>query len=506
MKKPSKSLLCLVILLVLTAPLHARERSAVLLTVIHLNDLHGRLLPYHDKSISETTPVGGAARLARMIADERAKNPGGTVLLSAGDMFQGSPISNVFYGESVIAFMNALKFDAMAIGNHELDWGQGVLNQLAAAAAFPFLSANIQDKQSMALSWAKPSVALTKNNLKLVVIGMTTPDTPFTTRPGNVSGLTFRDPVEILPQLIREARNRGADLIVLLSHLGLDADQQIAEQIAGIDVIIGGHSHTAMTHPLRVNDTIIVQAGAYGAYLGVLQLTVEPFSRKIVDYTRTNELRTVLSGPSDPVDESVVRIVDRFNDQIRTKFARVIGESSVDLVRNPHEESNVGDLICDAMRHASGADIAFQNGGGIRADIPQGKITLEQVYTLLPFDDVLVVMDLTGDQIKQILEQNTSFGHSILQTSGTTVHYDLTRPADSRVIRVDVGDKPLEPLKTYRVATNDFLAAGGDYFKTFKEGKHLAYGNSLVEAFTTYLEKHSPVHPEREKRIVFVNQ
>jgi 5'-nucleotidase / UDP-sugar diphosphatase len=506
MKKPSKSLLCLAFLLLFAGPLHALEQSAVHLTVLHLNDLHGHLLPYLDKSISETSPVGGAARLARMIADERAKNPAGTVLLSAGDMFQGSPISNLFHGQSVIAFMNYLKFNAMAIGNHEFDWGQDVLHQLAAGAAFPFLSANIQDQHCRALPRTKSLVVLTRKHLKLAVIGMTTPDTPFTTKPGNVAGLTFREPAEILPRLIREARSRGADLIVILSHLGLDADQQIAEQVAGIDVIVGGHSHTAMTHPLHINETIIVQAGAYGAYLGVLQLKVEASSHKIIDYTGANELRTVLSGPDDPVDENVVRIVDRFNDQIKSKFARVIGETSVDMVRNPHEESNVGDLIGDTLREASGADIAFHNSGGIRADIPRGKITLDQIYTLLPFDNTIVVMDLSGDQIKQILEQNVGFEHSILQISGMTVHYDLTKPFGSRVIKVDVGAQALEPSKTYRVATNDFLAAGGDHYTTFKEGKNVAHGSSLVDALTTYLESHSPVHPEREKRIVFLHQ
>ncbi len=235
-----------------------------------------------------------------MIAEERAKDPDGAVLLSAGDMFQGSPVSNQFRGQSVIAVMNYLKFDAMAIGNHEFDWGLDVLHQLAEAAAFPFLSANIQDKHGRALPLTKPMIILTRKNLKLAIIGVTTPDTAFTTKPDHVSGLTFREPAKILPQLIREARRSGADLIVLLSHLGLDADQQIAEQISGIDVIVGGHSHTAVTHPLRVNETIIVQAGAYGVYLGVLQLTVDLASHRIVDYSSDNELETVFVGPNDP--------------------------------------------------------------------------------------------------------------------------------------------------------------------------------------------------------------
>jgi 5'-nucleotidase / UDP-sugar diphosphatase len=506
MKRFLKSLLCLSLLLLPTVPLDAGEVATEQITVLHVNDLHGHLLPAIDKSISETIPVGGAARLARMIADERTKNPDGTLLLAAGDMFQGTPISNVFRGRSVIAVMNELKFDAMAVGNHEFDWGRTVLNQLAEAATFPFLSANIQNSQDGSLPLVKPYIILKRNNLKLAIIGLTIPDTADITKPEHVSGLVFRDPLEVLPQLLKDTHRDGADLIVLLSHLGLDADLRIAEQVPGINVIIGGHSHTVITDPLRINQTIIVQAGAYGAYLGVLNLVVQPDSRKIISATGANELKTVHTGPSDPVDRGIAAIVDRFNDQIKTEFARTIGETSVDLVRNSHEESNVGDLVCDAMRESSGAELAFNNSGAIRTNISTGKITMEQVYTLLPFDNTLVVMDLTGGQIKRILEENVGFEHGILQISGLSVRYDLNQPFGSRVLSAKVEGKPLELSKTYRVVTNDFLAAGGDHFAVFGEGRNVAYGDSLRDVLATYLEKHSPVHPEPEKRIVFVGR
>jgi 5'-nucleotidase / UDP-sugar diphosphatase len=504
MKKLAKISVLLVILLHVATSLFARELSTVQLTLIHINDFHGHLLPCLDRSISETTPVGGAARLAKMIADERANNPDGTLLLAAGDMFQGSPISNVFRGQGVIEVMNYLKFDAMSLGNHEFDWGLGVLSQLAAAAHFPFISANILDNRNDILPFAKPYIIVTRKDLRLAIIGVTTSDTAFITKPDNVSGLTFREPAEVLPPWIGEARNNGANVVVLVSHLGLDADREIAERVSGIDVIVGGHSHTAIVNPLRVNETIIAQAGCYGAYVGVLQLKVDPTTYKVLDYTKENELQTVFSRPTDPIDEHTAGIVERYNTQIKSEFARVIGTSSVDLVRNSQEESNVGDLIGDALREASRADLAFHNSGGIRTDIPKGNITQEQIYTLLPFDNRLVVMDLTGDQIKQILEQSATFEHGILQISGMSVTYDLKKPVGSRLAKALVDNKTLEPRKTYRVATNDFLAAGGDRFTTFKEGKNIVYGDVLTDVFIAYLEKHSPVHHELEKRIVFL--
>lgn len=494
-------LLVLFLMLIAALPQPVQGLPTVQLTLLHINDFHGHLLPQFDKSISDTTPMGGAGRLAQLIAEERGKNPDGVVLLSAGDMFQGTPVSNVFHGQSVIEVMNYLKFDAMTLGNHEFDWGLDALRQLAATAAFPFLAANIRDEQGSGLALTRPYLILERKGFKLAVIGTTTPDTTFTTKPDHVAGLTFQQPVEVLPQLVQEVRNRGADLIVLLSHGGLDGDLVIAQEVPGIDVIVGGHSHTAVTRPLRVNDTVIVQAGSYGAWLGVLELEVDVTTRKILTYTRENELRPVLDRPGDTVDEKAMAIVGRFNEQIKTVFARVVGETTVDLKRNPREESNVGNLIADAMREASGADLALQNGGGIRTDIPRGQITLEQLHTLLPFDNLLVVMDLTGEQVRGILEQNAASPHQLLQISGLSVHFDFRRPPGSQVIKVMVGQGPLVPGKIYRVATNDFLAAGGDAITLLKEGRNVVYGDSLRDVVIAYLEKHSPVHPLTQNRI-----
>jgi 2',3'-cyclic-nucleotide 2'-phosphodiesterase (5'-nucleotidase family) len=182
-----------------------------------------------------------------------------------------------------------------------------------------------------------------------------------------------------------------------------------------------------------------------------------------------------------------------------------VGETTVDLIRNYRGESNIGNLIGDAMREAEKADIAFHNSGGIRADVPAGKITLEQLYAVLPFDDVLMSMDLTGKQILLILEQNAAMERGVLQVSGLKVKYDLTRPVGKRVVKVEVGGRPLRPDKSYRVVTTDFVAAGGEKFATFREGKNVRYGDDMRDALVAYLKRHSPVRPEVEGRIAFVN-
>jgi 2',3'-cyclic-nucleotide 2'-phosphodiesterase (5'-nucleotidase family) len=415
-------------------------------------------------------------------------------------MFQGTALSNVFRGEPVIEIMNALNFDAMAIGNHEFDWGRSVLAHLQASAHFPFLSANVTDRKGQPLPGVEPYTLLERKGVKVAVIGITTPETAFTTKPDNVSGLTFLGPKNVLPRIITDVKAKGAKLIIVLSHLGLDADKKMAQDVGGIHVVVGGHSHTAVEDPVVIGRTIIVQAGCCGFYLGVLKIAFDSEQKRILSFTRQKALKNVSSGPEDPFDPEIARRVETYHQRIRDRFAVVVGETKVDLIRNSGRESNIGNLICDAMREAARAEIAFHNSGGIRANIPQGKITLEQVYALLPFDNLLISMDLTGRQILRILERNARGDYGILQVSGLRVVYDLNKRAGQRVIRAEVAGRPLAPERRYRMVTNDFLAAGGDAFSAFRVGKNIRYGDALRDVFVDYLKKHSPVRPEIEGR------
>lgn len=488
-----------------TFPGVAAASRTVPFTLLHMNDLHGHILPYLDKTVREDTKVSGAAFFASVIERERAANPEGTLLLSAGDMFQGTPISNVFQGEPVIEIMNALRFDAMTLGNHEFDWGRDALDKLRTRAVFPFLAANIVGPGGGVLEGTKPYAMLKRRGIDIAVIGVTTPETRYATKPAHVADLTFLDPVAVLPEMIGKVRGEGAGLVIVLSHLGLEADQELARKVAGIDVIVGGHSHTAVTEPVRIDNTLIVQAGYYGIYVGVLGLEVDPETRKLTGYSTRDVLRPVLAGVEASSDPAVAALVERYAEKVKSEFARVVGSSEVDLLRQPMAESNVGNLIADAMREAGGADIGLQNGGGIRADLPAGDITLEQLYTLLPFDNVVVTMTLKGEHIREILETSGEQQTKILQISGLSVEYDLNRPAGSRVVQATVKGDPLRPDALYRVATNDFLVAGGDRFTAFKNGFDLVYGDPLRDVVAAYLKKYSPVKPAIENRIVIRN-
>ncbi|NPV05933.1 MAG: bifunctional metallophosphatase/5'-nucleotidase [Syntrophaceae bacterium] len=497
MKRIPAVLAALLILLSSSFP-GAAAAETVDLTVLHINDFHGNLLPKPGKEGRPAT--GGISRIAKMVAEEREQNPDGTLLLSAGDMFQGTPISNLFRGRPVIEAMNRMGLDAMTVGNHEFDWGMEAFHDLRQAAAFPFLSANIVDGQGALLPGVKPYILVPRKGLKIAVIGITTPETHYATKPGNLQGYRVIAVEKVLPALIGKVRQEGAGTVIVLSHLGLDEDREMASKVGGIDLIVGGHSHTEVKTPVVVGSTIIVQAGYYGQHLGVLKISVDKASGKIVRHPARGILRKVRSGPADPVDEKVESIVRRYDSQIREEFGRIVGETRVDLAKRPFE-SNLGNLVTDAMREATGADAAIQNNGGIRTTVPRGKITLEQVYMLLPFDNNLMTLELTGSQVAEILEHNAKT-EGMLQVSGLRVVYDMAAPEGSRVKELFIDGKPAEHSKTYRVTTNDFLAAGGDRFGMFREGKNAVVGDNVRDAFLDYLKRHSPVSPRTEGRIV----
>jgi 2',3'-cyclic-nucleotide 2'-phosphodiesterase (5'-nucleotidase family) len=506
LKRLTGKLIVSITLLALLFPLSlfATPPSDIHLTILHVNDTHGYILPYTETSSKNNTMVGGAAYLARLIENERSKNPEGTLLLSAGDMFQGTPISNFFKGQPVIDLMNHLKFDTMAVANHEFDWGFDVFNRMLSSARFPFLSANMKSGKDQYFPGVKPYIIVHRKNVNIAVIGVITPDLSYLSKPDSTGKITVQNPEDILPELIKKVKDEGAHIVMVLSHLGVEEDKELARRVSGIHVIVGGHSHTPLETPVTIGNTVIVQAGGYGLYLGVLELEIDTGTNPVSYRIIRGKLEKVLAGPDRPYDETVARIVNSYHDRIKNEFAGVVGATTVDLMRKDQRESNIGNLVCDMMRETTGADIALLNSRSIRTDIPRGKITLEQVYALLPFDNVLVTMDLTGRQLMEILEHSATQPYRRLQVSGIRITHDFSNSGGRLVREVRVGMRPLDLNKTYRIATNDFLAAGGDRFATFKEGQNISYGMDLRDAFLSYLKKRSPVQPRIEERIIIL--
>ncbi len=512
MKRWRLLLCCLFWLIFLGAPASGREAA---LRLLYVNDFHGFAEPHQPLGSAE--PLGGAAYLAGAVDRRRNERP--TLLLAAGDMIQGNNWANLFRGKSSIELMNAMGFDAMAVGNHEFDYGPKVLLERIKEAGFPFLGANVQG-----LAGLKPYVIKTSGGIRVAIIGVVTADTPTTTHPGNVAGLKFTSPEAAVARCLKEIKGK-ADLMVVLSHLGYAEDRALAQKVPGIDVIIGGHSHTRLETPVRVNHTIIGQAWEHAKALGVLDLDLE--DGKIVKFTGHLEEIKPTSGQAD---KAAQRIVAQYSLQVDARLDKIVGETEVDLdgeqVRA--RETNLGDLVTDIMRAAAGADAALINGGSIRTSLHRGKVKAKDVYAALPFDNYLVAIRLTGRQLRQALEHGVSAPEGragrFPQVSGLSFTYSRSAPVGERVREVLVQGQPLDPGKQYVVATNDFLVAGGDGYLAFGEAlrsgagyreqggaltsKNLAYVNPgvwLRDLVIDFIKTKGTVSPQPEGRIKAVD-
>jgi 5'-nucleotidase/UDP-sugar diphosphatase len=495
---------------------HIGCASAITVRLLYVNDFHGFAEPY--EPLGSNTTLGGAAYLAGEIERLRAEEP--SLLLSAGDMLQGNIWANFFKGEPVIELMNQMKFDAMVVGNHEFDFGQAALDERTSEANFPVLGANVEGMKSL-----KPYVIKEIAGLKVAIIGVVTNDTLETTDPRNVIGLRFLSPADTVKKYLAELRGK-ADVFIVLSHIGFSADRTLAGEVKGIDVIIGGHSHTKLEKPVTVGKTIIVQAWEHGKALGVLDLTVE--DRRIKKFQgHLDEIKPA----KDIADAKVLAIVEKYQRKVDALLDGEVGESEVGLDGENviRRETNLGDLIADVVRESAGADLAIINGGSIRTSIRKGDIRIKDIYSVLPFDDYIVAIRLTGKQILDALEHGVSaIGEGsgrFPQVSGVSFTFDPSQRAGSRIKEVIVEGQPLKPDREYSVATNDFLAAGGDGYKVFGEairaskdfsdvggamkGANIVYSDSgrwIKDIVVDYIREHKKISPKVEGRITEVSQ
>jgi 2',3'-cyclic-nucleotide 2'-phosphodiesterase (5'-nucleotidase family) len=507
--KSLKLLLCFLFLLFLSTSLAIGKTLEI--RILHINDFHGFAEPY--KPIGSDEMLGGIAYLSESLDKLRKEKP--SILLSAGDMIQGNNWSNLSRGESVIELMNIMVFDAMVLGNHEFDFGKEILKKRILEARFPILGANVNG-----LDILRPYVVKEFNGVKIAIIGVVTEDTPISTHPKNVIDIKFESPEETVKKYVDELRDK-TDIIVVLSHIGFHADRVLAEKVNGIDIIIGGHSHTKIDNPVIVGKTIITQAWEHAKALGVLDITLE--DKKIIKF---NGYLEEIKPSFIKKDVSVSLIVNKYKQKVDRALNEKIGYADTDLdgenVRK--RETNLGNLISDIMRQVSGADVAIINGGGIRTSIKKGEVRVKDVYSALPFDNYIVAIKLKGIQIRWALEHGVSSMEEgsgrFPQVSGITFRYSRFSKSGLKIKEIFISGKPIESDKEYVVATNDFLVAGGDGYKIFgdalKESNNFSIvggmiksdkivyndsGRQLSDLVIEYIKNRKRISPSVEGRI-----
>ncbi|TFU26740.1 bifunctional metallophosphatase/5'-nucleotidase [Thermus tengchongensis] len=511
-----------------------RAQGAFTLTLVHTNDTHAHLEPTELTLSGQRVRVGGVAQ--RIAFFDRLRTARRNVLfLDAGDVFQGTLYFNQYRGLADRFFMHRALYRVMALGNHEFNLGPGHLAEFVRGARFQVVSANLGlEREPRLKGLVAPFAVVSVGGERVGVVGLTTPDTAVISNPGPT--VDFLDPYESAQKAVYELLRRGVNKIVILSHLGYGEDLKLARRLVGAQVIVGGHSHTLLgsfphrelspagPYPTVVKnpegkDVLVVQAWEWGKVVGVLEVTFDERG-ELLAYKGEPFLMTPEVAPEDFFAREALLA---YAQPVMALMGQVIAEAKVDLVGERaivrKRESNLGNLIADGMvwkTKNAGVQIALQNGGGIRASIPKGPITVGKVYEVLPFGNTLVVMDLKGKEIKAALENGVSQWEQaagrFLQVSGLRYAFDLARPAGDRVVRVEVktekGYQPLDLEATYRVVVNSFIAAGGDGFTVLKEaqGYRVDTGFSDAESFMDYLKELKAVEAGLEGRIEILNE
>lgn len=423
------------------------------LSIAHVNDLHSHVLQFpRGEGV-----YGGYARLDDFLAARRAGDPKHFLLLCAGDMLTGSAFSTFYHGDFDIALLNQMGFSATAIGNHEFDYGVSNLLHLRSEANFPFLSANVT-LLSTGKDPFEPYMTTNIGGLKIAIIGLTTSDIgEFTT--GISKEIAIENEVVCLTNLLAATSlDKTNDLMILLSHCGFDVDEAIARNVPQLDLIVGGHTHTAVFSPRKIGDTYIVQAGSYSQYVGTIDLKVR--DGRIVKF----DYKLVAVTTNLPENAAMKLEISNTNLAINALMSNVICRSDVFLdnaeVRNSPQP--IGNLMADMIESFTTADVALVNAGSIRSFIPKGNVTIRDIYELSPFDNQLVVCNLKGSYLLGVIERgitNRTFGAFMYYSRGMEV-----RVKRDGSFTASLNGKPIDPDKTYRIAVNDFMAAGGDNY------------------------------------------
>ena len=477
----SQLVVLLSMLFILSAPLVVAA-EVVRLDFLTINDFHGALV--------EEGKTPGTAKLATIIKTLNKENTKGTIVFSAGDMFQGTVRSNILYGQPVMEMMNYLGFSAMTLGNHEFDWGVDAFRARRVEANFPIVSANITVRATgKKIDFADPYAIINKNGVKIGVIGITTPETAYTSSIKVVSQYNFEDPATIVKRHIPAVKAKGADIIVVLSHLGCVQDEDgmptgeirefvdnMGEDIEKISGIISGHTHTLVKTTYK--GVPIVQALHSGRAVGRITMWYDTDIKAVTE----SKVDVVTITPADVIpDRKAAKIVDRSAKKARPIENSIIGNTEKGIDHDRYTVSPLGNWATDILKDTFKGDIAFMNGGGLRKPLFPGKVTMGTFYEIFPFDNTVITMELRGKTIKDILEYGLDNDLGTMQFAGIKVVHNKALAEGGKIVSIKTLDgKDLELDKYYTIVTNDFLADGGDGFVQFKSGKNIFNTNVVL--------------------------
>ena len=537
-----------------TAPTMAVNTEPVKVRVLAINDFHGNLRPPRggiriaDKANPGKTinvDAGGSEHLATALAQLRLGNPN-NVMVAAGDLIGATPLlSALFRDEPTIESLGLMGLEIAAVGNHEFDKGATELLRMQnggchptegckgpstfKGASFQYLAASTVDEKTGKTLLPAYKVK-SFQGIPVAFIGLTLEATPSIVVPAGVSGLKFRDEADTVNELVPVLRKQGIEAIVVLIHEGgfATGDYNECPGISGpivdivkrldkaVDLVVSGHTHRA--YNCRIDGRLVTSADKYGTVVSAIDIEIDPKTRDITSAVADN----VIARTSFAKDPRQTALIEQYEKLVVPLAKRVVGRIGAALPRNsnPAGESPLGQVIADAQLAATrapedgGAQVAFMNPGGIRADLPMpadGQVRYEDLFSVQPFYNNLVTMTLSGTQLLSLLEAQwlgqTGSGRILHVSRGFTYTWDASKPAGQRVVpgSVRLNGQPVLPGDSVRVTVNSFVAGGGDNFAIFKEGKNVRTGAMDVDALEAYVRNNPTVQPGALDRIVRLN-
>ena len=492
----------------------AASHKVLNLTILHTNDFHARFRPIskYDNNCSaennaEGKCFGGSARLITAIEDARSRHEN-TVLLDGGDQFQGTLFYNLYKGKVAAEMMNKLGYDGMTVGNHEFDDGPETLRAFMDAVNFPVLMANANvDMEPELKGKLQKSTVIERSGHKIGLIGLVTEDVVDISSPGD--NIIFTDAITAAQAEVDSLTAAGVGIIILMSHSSYEIDKEIAANTTGIDVIVGGHDNAYLSnisdrakgpYPTVVNGTQIVQAYAYGKYLGELSVVFDDEGEVI---SATGEPITIDGSVNE--NSQIVARLDELEKPITDLKETLVGNVSSSLNGDRAvcrvQECDMGNMITDAMRAAGmekGYSIALANSGGIRASLDAGQVTLGEIMTILPFQNTMSTFKVTGKQLLAAIENGVSQVEDgsgrFPQVSGMRFSFDSSKPANERVTSIEIQESngsfsALNLYGTYGMVSNNFIRAGGDGYKMFRSATDIYdFGPDLADVVVDYIK------------------
>jgi 5'-nucleotidase / UDP-sugar diphosphatase len=519
------------------------------LHLIWTNDVHGHVAPEEARFMNPAfpPPLGGGASSATYVKSVRAlaQAEGGDILiLDAGDTFQGTPVGTKTQGRAMTAYFNELGYDAIVPGNHEFDLGREIPERMANNSDMPWICANLREESTGEIvDWCQPTIMLEKAGMKIGIIGIITPGTVHMAFPDNIAGLIF-DPMKPAIEKYRdELRSQGAEIVVLLIHEGLPFDAkagwaQIASEEAqtsqdaqgggyghvksggmnlmelmhvthGIDFAIGGHTHRGYHGPWidPLTHTLCFESFGNGSSIGHAILKIDRSSGTIIGYDKPHDRGTLVTLFEDEIwpDAEMAAVLRPYIEKTEAAMNIKVGSSAVNLTRGGPGSSLMGNFVTDAMLAYFDADFSFQNVGGLRSDLPAGDLTVKDVFSVLPFGNELVLVEMDGAMVRKIIERKVRGNSGGLCIAGVNTVFNKTREDWDRVCRLELNGEPVLPGNSYKVVCTTYLMEGNsglDFLTTIPAGKIELTQITTSETVEHYLKENSPVRPKIDNRWV----